>query len=1057
MRRASHLLLPLSLLVVLLPAGPTPGQPGMAPNVVPDGPQSPADERKGFHLPPGFEMQLVAADPDIHKPINLAFDDRGRLWLTDTVEYPYPAKDGKHPRDTVKILEDFGPDGRVRKITTFADGLNIPIGLLPLTKPKPQDALVYSIPNIYRFRDTNGTGHADSKNKQLSAALADLVGTSVDPRATTPMHLAWHSARLSSKRGGPEILYGTYGFRDTHGMTSAFTWGFDGWVYACHGFSNTSTVKGEDNKPITMQSGNTYRFRTDGSHLEQYTWGQVNPFGLAFDPLGYLYSADCHSQPVYQLIRGGYYPSFGKPNDGLGFAPEMFTGYKGSTAIAGIVSYAADQFPPLHQGTIFIGDVMTNEIIQFHLTWTGSSPKATPTTFLASKDRWFRPVDIKLGPDGALYIADFYNRIIGHYEVPLDHPGRDRERGRIWRLVYTGPHHQGTKAPRTDFTTAATNDLVSDLAHPNLTVRTKAANQLVDRGQEAVGPLNGVLADRRGPAHQRVHALWVLDRLKQLDLARLQRASKDDEAVRVHLEHILSERGTLTEEERSLAVADLQDESAHVRRAAADDLGRHPDARNVRPLLDLRHKVPGADTHLLHQVRMALRDQLRPPSTYEKLKAEKLSEADARALADVSLGVPSAESARFLLDHLRAYSYVGEQVKRFAQHIARHGGAEETRMLVGFCKGYHKDDLLLQMGLFRAVEKGSSERGAGLEDDTRKWGTELAEKGLASRESAQIQVGLELAELLKLASQQDRLVALLTAEKAPDAQRIGAMKALTAIDAAKHAPTLGRVLTGTRYPLPVREQAATALARANQAPTREELVKALPTVPARLQAAIAAALAGTKEGAEVLLDAVKAGKASARLLQERSVSVPLENTKLSGIKERVAKLTEGLPPPDAKVQELLNKRRDGFAAAKRDGGRGVKVFEKSCAVCHQVDGKGARIGPQLDGIGLRGVERLLEDILDPNRNVDQAFRVTTLTLTRGQIVQGLLLREEGAVLVLADSQGKEVRVPVKEVEERTVSQMSPMPANFAEQIGEPEFYDLLEFLLNQRTVRPEKK
>jgi putative heme-binding domain-containing protein len=121
-----------------------------------------------------------------------------------------------------------------------------------------------------------------------------------------------------------------------------------------------------------------------------------------------------------------------------------------------------------------------------------------------------------------------------------------------------------------------------------------------------------------------------------------------------------------------------------------------------------------------------------------------------------------------------------------------------------------------------------------------------------------------------------------------------------------------------------------------------------------------------------------------------------------------------------------------------------------------LNGKGARIGPQLDGIGVRGLDRLLEDILDPNRNVDQAFRLTTLELKKGQQVSGLLLREEGQVLVLADPQGKEVRVPRAEVEERSVSQMSPMPANFADQIPEPDFYQLLAYLLHQQPPRTEK-
>src|SRR6266478_75834 len=125
--------------------------------VVPSGPREPAEEVAAFHLPPGFTVQLVAAEPDIHKPINIAFDERGRLWVTNTVEYPFPAKEGAATRDTVKILEDFGPDGRARKISTFADNLNIPIGVLPIGG---NEAIVYSIPGIFDMKDTNGSGHA---------------------------------------------------------------------------------------------------------------------------------------------------------------------------------------------------------------------------------------------------------------------------------------------------------------------------------------------------------------------------------------------------------------------------------------------------------------------------------------------------------------------------------------------------------------------------------------------------------------------------------------------------------------------------------------------------------------------------------------------------------------------------------------------------------------------------------------------------------------------------------------------------------------------------------
>ena len=537
--------------------------------VRPTEPLSPEQQRAAFHLPPGFEIQLVASEPDLRKPMNMQWDATGRLWITESREYPFAIKDGTPGRDTVRIFSDFGPDGRARKVEIFADGLNIPTGLYPFRSANTPGAkptwkcVVWSIPNIWLMEDTDGDGKADKR----------------------------------------DVLFGPLGWeRDSHGNLSSFRRGDDGWLYGTHGFNNESTLRGRDGSELHIQSGNTWRVRLDGSRVEGHTFGQVNPFGLCWDDRGNLFSADCHSSPIYQLLRGAHYPSFGKPHDGLGFAPQTILHSHGSTAICAPMLVRDTAWPAELQGHMFIGNVQTSRLNHDSIAWHGASSKgAEQPDFLSTDDPWFRPVDLSWGPDGALYVADFYNRIIGHYEVPLNHPGRDRERGRLWRIVWKG----NLKNPVLPADAAG---LVSELASPNPTRRTLALNELCDRlPAEAPAALQAAPKN----AFQAANTLYALHRLGQLDDARLLAAiDSPDALIRTHAVRIARERkpaGSVLEAVRK----HLADPDAIVARCAAEVLAIAPAPENFRPLLDLRRRTPAEDDHLIHSTRMAIRDQLR--------------------------------------------------------------------------------------------------------------------------------------------------------------------------------------------------------------------------------------------------------------------------------------------------------------------------------------------------------------------------------------------------------------------------------------------------------------
>jgi putative heme-binding domain-containing protein len=992
-------------------------------------PKTPEEEKKLFKLPPGFEAQLVACEPEINKPMNLNFDDRGRLWVTTSVEYPFPVPLDKPGRDRVVILEDFDENGRARKATNFAEGLNLPMGVLPLptgwraggvsppstpgrdpektrgaNAPRsPTSAFVYNTPNLYRMSDTDGDGKADKR----------------------------------------EVLFGPFGYRDVHGNVNGLTWGFDGWVYACHGFANDSEIRGTDGNVVKMNSGNTFRFKPDGSRVEHWTFGQVNPFGMCFDPLGNLYTADCHSRPVTMLLRGGYYQSFGKPHDGLGFAPEICGHDHGSTGLCGIVYYAADHFPKQYHDTIFVGNCVTSRICHDKLEWTGSTPKCIlQPDFLVSDDPWFRPVDIKLGPDGALYVADFYNRIIGHYEVPLTHPGRDRKRGRIWRIVYKGTDGKAkpAMAPRKDWSTAKTEELIEDLGHANLTVRMLAGNQLVVRDKPEVFLALKQAIERKEHSARKAHALWALLRRQTLIVDYLRRAAHhDDRIVRVHAMRQLM--ASELQDTPAVIGRRTDDADATVRRAGAEGLGEQKTPTSFLALISLWQQTKPEDAQLAHTVRIALRDRLRADQDGALFSLVKGSTDKEAMIANVALAVPTAKAADFLVDYMKSTTQTPDTQVR---HAVRYGSDKSREDLLNLLKSSQ------QPALVKAFHQGCQERGSGWNDDCQNWAKGVVKQLLATEKPEQITAAAELCGLLKLGEYAEPLAAFARKVVYPDNLRIAACNALTAIDAKANIPLLGGILTAGDEQFALHDRCAQLLAGANLPEARAELARALTSAPARLQNVIALHLAANPEGVEKLLQTIAAGKASPRLLQERGVQQRVMASRLPKVRERVEELTRNLAPVEQRLAELFKKRKDGYSNAKPQAALGAKVYEKNCANCHQLSGKGAKVGPQLDGIGVRGVDRLLEDMLDPSRNVDQAMRSHTILLKNGQLLTGLPLREEGQIIVLADAQGKEIRIAKGEIEQQKISPLSPMPANLIDQIPEEEFFHLIAYLLEQR-------
>ena len=1140
-------------------------------------PLTPDEQKTKFKLPLGFEIQLVAAEPDIQKPMNLAFDSAGRLWVTHSIEYPFAAADSEHSQDALTILDGIGTDGRATKVTKFADKLNIPIGVLPM--PNGREAIVWSIPNIWKLTDTDGDGTADKR----------------------------------------EILYGPFDFVDTHGNQNAFRLGLDGWIYACHGFRNTSKIKlkGEGPVVLEMNSGNTYRFKPDGSAIEQITWGQVNPFGMCVDARGDFYNADCHSKPITLLLRGGYYDSFGKPHDGLGFAPLVTSNDHGSTGIAGIVSYSSNHFPDSYQGSMFVGNVVTNIVHRDQPQWRGSSPIIeTPEDFLTCEDWWFHPVDLQLGPDGALYVCDFYNSIIGHYEVDLKHPLRDRHRGRVWRIVYTGEKRAVPPAVP-NLRQMDAEALISRLSDQNTTIRNFAAFELeqrfgkagIDKARSRLSlPTSGNAAQAERGAYGRVQTLWLLWRSGQLDAQQIQKLFADPAAiVRNHLIRAVAEMPDWSPAISTLVRAATKDTNPFVRRVAAEALGRHPDSASVKPLVTLWKSTAPEDVQLIHATRIALRNQIRSATSVDQISKLALDRDEMASVAEIALAVSNDVAARFTFDYLCSNELPQSVVEKGLAHVAKNVSPQRLDEVAEYIQQKFPNDTVRQTSLFQSVFNGLTQRGSKLSAGTAlgRWAEKLASAelepqkpkparweniplpnaptanpwGVRPRKSADgandtlffdsitngehltgilrsapfvlpekltfwmcghngnpgtdpppvnhvrlklqdtgeviakevpprndmaqkyswdlskwagkqavfevvdadtgggyawlaisrfepqvvvapsadftftdasLAMAVQVADQLRLEKFSGKIVQLLADTNVDTAVRMAAGQAGLNLARSSTVEALSKISQSPTEPAALRTQAAQLLASVNTSESRESLAAALRTAPAPLQQPIALALSGSQEGGEFLFSLIAAGRASARLLQDKPILDRLASVSIPDREDKINELTKGLPAADERLKNLITKLSASYSPSETSIEQGVSVFKKSCVACHRIGDEGGKVGPQLDGVGHRGLERLLEDVLDPNRNVDGAFRATVVQKKDGLVVTGLKLREEGTTLILGDNQGKEVRVRNEEIEEQRLSNLSPMPSNFADQLPEPELQALMSYLLHQK-------
>ena len=490
-----------------------------------DSPLTAEEQLATFTVSPGFKVELVAAEPDGGKFVAVAFDHAGRMWTMTAFEYPLDANEtpaeakalfARGGRDRVLVFDSPTAPGR-QKPRTFAEGLAIPLGLLPYKN----GAFVQYDGEIRFYEDTNGDGRADKFTPVLSG----------------------------------------FGIEDSHLFPHQFTRAPGGWILMAQGAFNYSKVKSRTGDVTDYNKTKLARFTPDGKRFEIIGWGPCNIWGLVIDRLGEIFIQEANDQgwPMMPFLEGASYPLCGDdvPRPYAPPFPKLGEREMGGTGLSGLaLSDGGDSFPGAYRDVFYIANPITGKIQAIRLQRGSRSRRPDeaqasldPNTrnpdpnygngwrlehlsdFIRCGDPWFRPVAIQFGPDGCLYIVDWYNKIISHNEVPRNHPERDKTRGRIWRV-----RHESQR-PRTsppNLCQAPGKELLAHLRAANTWEVNAAWQEIVDRRMVSLAPqLAKVAMDDRQPDDLRLRALWCLEGLGKVERKHLEKlATSNHRALR---------------------------------------------------------------------------------------------------------------------------------------------------------------------------------------------------------------------------------------------------------------------------------------------------------------------------------------------------------------------------------------------------------------------------------------------------------------------------------------------------------------------------------------------
>jgi len=970
----------------------------------PGPPVSPEKAIEKMDVPPGFSVELVASEPQLVNPVAMCFDEKGRIWVTESLEYP--RRRAGIGRDRVKVLEDTDGDGKVDKTTVVIEGLNIPSGI----NVGYGGVWVANAPDIlfYPFRD-----------------------------------------RDTPTLGKPQVVVTGFGRTDTHELPNSLTWGPDGWLYGLNGVFNHSHVRYaktnsnyDEKHPGWKFTCAMFRIHPRTRKFEVFAEGTSNPWGIAFNRDGEAFISACVIDHLWHITETGYYHRQGGPYPPHTWKIGSIVEHKHQkAAYCGIHYYDSHAYPEEYRGHLYMGNIHGGCINVDTLQRDGSTYLAKPRPdFLTANDVWFMPVAQKTGPDGCLYVLDWYDRYHCYQDANADPKGVDRLHGRLYRIRYKNT----PRAKSFDLSKETDEQLIQRLRGGNGLLRRLARRTLTERNNaETKAKLRKLVFDDKAKRITQLNALWVLIGAETLHQPLHRQLLKhDDPTFRAWGVRAAANVRFRTSDLREAIAKLAKDESPIVRREVAIASSKIAGPRAVDVLTDvLAHS--GDDKLLPHIVWNNLKPRLKQRH-HAVAFLKRLLSVDFSKNAGAAKMMPyvaellvdrkefDAELVSRLLDNLRNQSnpHAATAVNRVIALIA-------GRVQNGEIAGEELDALQASLQpFFHAVAKQTAK------------GTDrfsVMQLAASLRNTAALQfmqrvvVDVEQSDNRRLAAAR-ALIAATNGE--PGASATGEGSFLKTIDDVLRNPKANSA--------DFRGKLLAELGRLKGDKVADVVLKNYGKLEPDLKPRAIELLTQRVNWSKKLLAVIGRKKIPAKVinLNQARRLLAFKNADLTKLVKQHWGIVRTTRDPErakyvAKWKRFLrNNPGDPF--------KGAKHFKKVCAQCHKMYGEGADVGPDITRNGRNSFDQLLSNVFDPSLVIGSAYRAHTVATKDGRVITGLVVENTPQRIVLKVQGGKKETIARDSIEFSKESKVSMMPEDIEKQLKPQQIADLFAYLTLNR-------